>query len=92
MKAELVGRAAVVLGAGRDRLDAVIDPAVGLMVLAPRGTAVRAGDPIVEIRHRGGRGLEDARRLVLESIQIGDEAPAPARLVLDRIQGRTSRP
>jgi pyrimidine-nucleoside phosphorylase len=92
MKAELVGRAAVVLGAGRDRLDAVIDPAVGLMVLAPRGTAVRAGDPIVEIRHRGGRGLEEARRLVLESIQIEDEAPAPVRLVLDRIQGRTSRP
>ena len=37
---------------------------------------MRAGEPIVEIRHRGGRGLEEARRLLRESIQIADEAPA----------------
>src|SRR6185369_1095927 len=30
MDAELVGRAAVALGAGRDRADAAVDPAVGI--------------------------------------------------------------
>src|SRR5262249_53072808 len=51
MKAEAIGRAAVGLGAGRDTLDAAIDPAVGFVILAPPGTRVNAGDPIVEIHH-----------------------------------------
>jgi len=43
MKAEAVGRAAVVLGAGRDRIDAGVDPAVGFIITAPVGQAVRRG-------------------------------------------------
>jgi pyrimidine-nucleoside phosphorylase len=88
LKAEFVGRAAVALGAGRDRLDAVIDPGVGVMVQASPGTQVRRGEPVFEVRHRGGRGLEQARALLTESIQIDDGAPPPTRLILDRIQGR----
>ena len=87
MRAEAVGRAAVGLGAGRDRLDATIDHAVGFAIAAPVGTRVKSGDPVVEIHHRGGRGLADARRLLESAIEIGD-APAAARpLVLDRILG-----
>ena len=91
MRAEAVGRAAVVLGAGRDRLDAVIDHGVGFMIKAPVGTRVDAGDPIVEIHHRGGRGLADARRLLAAAIQIGDEPPAASPLILDRIEGRGAK-
>ncbi len=88
MRAEAVGRAAVGLGAGRDRLDATIDPAVGFTIAAPVGTRVRHGDPIVEIHHRGGRGLAEAKRLLESAITISDTAPAVKPLVLDRIQGR----
>jgi len=88
MRAESVGRAAVGLGAGRDRLDASVDHVVGFMVVAPVGTRVKAGDPIVEIHHRNGHGLADARRLLGEAIEIGDAPPAVEPLVLDRIQGR----
>jgi pyrimidine-nucleoside phosphorylase len=90
MRAEAVGRAAVALGAGRDRLDAVIDPAVGFMVIAPVGTRVKMGDPILEIHHRGGRGLGEARTLLEGAIEVG-AAPGTARpLVLDRIRRRTA--
>jgi pyrimidine-nucleoside phosphorylase len=89
MRAEAVGRAAVGLGAGRDRLDAVIDPAVGFTIVAPVGTRVKRGDPIVEIHHRGGHGLADARTLLETAIQIEDAPVASRPLVLDRIQGRT---
>jgi len=89
LRAEAVGRAAVGLGAGRDRLDAVIDPAVGFIITAPVGTRVRKGDPVIEIHHRGGRGLADAHRLLEPALRIADEAPPPRPLVLDRIQGRT---
>jgi thymidine phosphorylase len=88
LAAEAIGRAAVGLGAGRDRLDAVIDPGVGLTIAAPVGTAVRAGDALVLVRHRGGRGLEEAVRLVSAAVTIGDAAPAPSALIVDRIHGR----
>jgi pyrimidine-nucleoside phosphorylase len=88
MRAEGVGRAAVGLGAGRDRLDAAIDPAVGFTIVAPVGTRVKAGDPIIEIHHRKGHGLADARRLLGAAIQIGDTFVPALPLVLDRIAGR----
>lgn len=89
MRAEAVGRAAVGLGAGRDRLDAAIDPAVGFLIVAPVGTRVKAGDPIMEIHHRGGHGLAEARRLLESAIELGDAPVASRPLVFDRIQGRT---
>jgi len=88
IRAEAVGRAAVGLGAGRDRLDAAIDHAVGFLVVAPPGTPVKAGDPLVEIYHRGGHGLEDARQLLDRAVTIADEAPPMRPPVLHRIQGR----
>jgi thymidine phosphorylase len=87
MRAEAVGRAAVGLGAGRDRLDAVIDPAVGFVIKAAVGTRVRKGDPIVEIHHRGGRGVADACRLLESALEITDGPVSVRPLVLDRIQG-----
>ena len=90
LRAEAVGRAAVALGAGRDRLDAVIDPAVGFMVAAPVGTRVKKGDPILEVHHRGGRGLAEARALLERAIEIGDRPAASRPLVLDRIQRRSA--
>jgi thymidine phosphorylase len=76
------------LGAGRDRLDASVDHAVGFTVVAPVGTRVKAGDPIVEIHHRNGHGLAHARRLLEGAIDIGDAPVAALPLVLDRIQQR----
>jgi pyrimidine-nucleoside phosphorylase len=83
--AEEVGRAAVRLGAGRARLDDVVDPGVGIQIVAPPGSAVAAGDPVLLVHHRGGRGLDEALPLLTRAIRIAD-APAPPRpLVLERI-------
>ena len=90
MRAEAVGRAAVGRGAGRDRLDAAIDPAVGFEIVAPVGARVRAGDPLIEIHHRNGHGLAEARRLLEAAIEIGETPVAVRPLVIDRIQGKTN--
>ena len=84
------GRAAVGLGAGRDRLDTPVDPGVGLVIVAPVGADVQTGDPILEIHHRNGRGLPEACQLLASAIDIAD-TPAPARpLVLHRIERRSA--
>jgi len=89
--AELVGRAAVVLGAGRDRLDAEIDPAVGMMIRADPGSRVRAGDAVIDIHHRNGRGLAEARSLLAGAIEIADSAGPSRPLILDRIHSIKKR-
>jgi pyrimidine-nucleoside phosphorylase len=90
MDAELVGRAAVALGAGRDRIDATVDPAAGLDVIAPPGTRVEAGGPVIRLNASGRERLADARRLLDQAITIGDRAPAAAPLILEVIDGRTA--
>jgi thymidine phosphorylase len=85
MDAELVGRAAVALGAGRDRADAAVDQRVGNDNDAPVGTAVRTGDAVVTIACDTPSRVEAARRLLDQAIVIGDTAPTPPPIVLETI-------
>src|SRR5262245_17954401 len=52
LDAESVGRASVILGAGRDRVEDSVDHGVGIMVLARPGDRVSAGDPVLELHYR----------------------------------------
>ncbi len=83
--AEAVGRAAVLLGAGRDTAGAAVDHAVGAIVLRRPGEAVAAGDPLIELLYRGPDRLTPARRLAAEAFVIGEQAAPAAPLVLDVI-------
>ena len=87
--AELIGRAAVALGAGRDRVDAGVDPSAGIDVVAPIGARVRAGEPVVVMACGDRTRLGAAQALVAEAVDIGDEAPATRPLVLGVVKGST---
>ncbi len=85
LDAELVGRAAVRLGAGRDYVDQPIDHAVGAVVLVKPGAQVCAGEPVVELHYGRAETLDEARQLAADAIHIED-TPAPARpLVLAEV-------
>jgi pyrimidine-nucleoside phosphorylase len=86
LDAELIGRASVALGAGRDRVEDPVDPAVGIMVLAKPGDAVRAGDPLLELHYRDRGRLEAATRLTSRAIAIGDQRPAATRLIVGEVR------
>jgi pyrimidine-nucleoside phosphorylase len=82
--AELVGRASVLLGAGRDRVDATIDLAAGIRVLGKPGDRVSSGDAVLELHYNGGL-IEQAAELAARAIDVG-EAPPPAQdLVLAHV-------
>jgi pyrimidine-nucleoside phosphorylase len=86
LNAELVGRASVVLGAGRDRVEDPVDPAVGVMLVARPGDAVKAGDPVLELHFRDSARLEAAKRLASQAITMGDEPPAKGRLIVGEVR------
>jgi len=82
-----VGRAAMLLGAGRETVDSRIDPAVGVVLHKKVGDPVREGEGLMTL-HVNERGrLEEATALLRQAVRIAREAPPASplvRLVLDR--------
>jgi pyrimidine-nucleoside phosphorylase len=84
--AEMVGRASVALGAGRNRMDDPVDPAVGVLLLAKPGDAIAKGDPVFEIHYRGPATLEAALPLATRAVAIADERPAARPLLVAEVR------
>lgn len=80
-----VGRAVLALGGGRERKGEAIDHGVGVEVLKKPGEAVAAGEPVLRLFHRGGRGLDAARALLEEGLSVTETAPQPQPLLLGRV-------
>jgi len=85
LDAGLIGRASVVLGGGRDRMDDAIDAGVGIMVSATVGDAVDAGDPILRILYRDAARLGDALPLLNEAVRVGERPRPAAPLIIDEV-------
>jgi pyrimidine-nucleoside phosphorylase len=89
--AEEIGRAAVSLGAGRGKLDDVIDPGVGIEIVAHVGARVDRGAPVLRVHHRARRGLDDARVLLDRAVEIAAAAPAPRAVIVERVSAGERR-
>jgi pyrimidine-nucleoside phosphorylase len=83
--AELVGRASGALGAGRDRVVDPVDHAVGIIVLAKPGDAVKRGDPIFELHYRDRARLDRALALAGRSVAIADSPPRQRPLIVSEV-------
>lgn len=77
----MVGRAAMLLGAGRDHKDAEIDPAVGLILNKKNGDQVREGETLAELHYNKSDRLEEAAALVKDAYRIGNEQPQQRPLI-----------
>ena len=80
--AEFVGLASMLLGAGRDRVEDSVDPAVGVIVQARLGDAVKRGDPLAEVHYRAETRLGEAVTLLRDAWRIGDTMPVASPLIL----------
>lgn len=88
LDAELLGRATMVLGAGRDKVEDAVDPGVGAMLLAKPGDRVAWGQPLVELHYRDSSRLAEAQTLALRAIKIMAKRPGTPKLVLEVIAAR----
>jgi pyrimidine-nucleoside phosphorylase len=86
MRAGALGRASHALGAGRSMVHESIDHAVGLLVLAVPGDQVSEGQPLVDLHHRDGRGLETALTFCRQAVTIADAPPTPRPMLLGEIR------
>ncbi len=90
LEAEAVGRASMVLGAGRERLDSVIDPAVGLVFEKKVGDRVSAGERICTV-HSNDRGrVARVREMIRSAIALSPEPVAIRPLILGRVPERAA--
>jgi thymidine phosphorylase len=85
LDARPVGIAAWRLGAGRARKEDPVSAAAGVVMHAKPGDRVAAGEPLLELHTDEPQRLASALAALEGAYAIGEEAPAPTPLVLDRI-------
>ena len=78
---EAIGRAAMLLGAGRVRLDAPIDLSVGLIVAARIGDRLGQGAPLATMHYNDEALAEASAKLVAAAFTIGDSPVEPPALI-----------
>jgi thymidine phosphorylase len=83
--ARRIGVAAMRLGAGRERKEDTIDPAVGITMMAKPGDRVGRGDPLARLDYRHTARLTEALRVLEGCWTIGPTPPEPIPLVAGRI-------
>jgi pyrimidine-nucleoside phosphorylase len=87
LDALVVGQTARALGAGRQRLEDVVDPAAGLVLDRKVGDGVDAGDRLATLHASSPDRFAAAAAQLLEGIVIADEPVAAGPLLIERLTG-----
>lgn len=85
IRAEQIGIAAQLLGAGRATKTDRIDPAVGLVMHKRQGAFVAIGESVATLYVNDPAHAEEAAAMVRGALTLSEEAPAPAPMVYDVI-------
>jgi pyrimidine-nucleoside phosphorylase len=83
--AEDIGRASTMMGAGRNRKDDAIDPAVGVILEVKMGEKVDSGAVLCRLYYTREDGLDDAAEMVEDAFRISQAKPEPRELILEVI-------
>lgn len=78
----LIGAANGSLGAGREKMDSVIDRAVGVILKKKTADYVTKGEEIVEIHYNDPQKFEEALKKVTAAYVIGEQKPVKRNLVV----------
>lgn len=83
MDTEKIGKAAMILGAGRQKKEDRIDPLAGLRIEQKIGDRVKAGDAIFRLATNRPESVADAAALLADAVIIGTEEPDRPPLVYE---------
>ncbi|XMB87213.1 pyrimidine-nucleoside phosphorylase [Mycoplasmatota bacterium WC44] len=79
-----IGRAAMLLGAGRESKDDIIDMSVGLVINVKIGDYIEKGDSIASIHTNGN--IEEVVKVLNDSIHISEEKPKINSIIHKKIE------
>src|SRR4051794_4445720 len=86
--AELIGRASTMIGAGRDRKEDNVDPAVGIILEGKIGQRMEAGSVLCRIyitQSTDGERLDEAADLIEDAFRISQQPPEPRNVILETV-------
>jgi pyrimidine-nucleoside phosphorylase len=83
---EEYGRASLILGAGRSRIEDKIDPAAGIRLIKKTGGAVCAGDTLAVLYTEREDSIAAAEQIILAATRITPDAPPPCDLILGIVE------
>jgi pyrimidine-nucleoside phosphorylase/thymidine phosphorylase len=81
--AEDIGRASSMMGAGRERKEDNIDPAVGVILEVKAGEKVEAGSVLCRLYYTNEETLDEAAELVEDAFRISGTRPEERELILE---------
>ena len=82
---EAIGIAAVLLGAGRETKESVLDLSAGIRLVKKPGDRVQKGDVLATLYANDAARFAAARDKLCAALTFGDAPPAPQKLVLARV-------
>lgn len=83
--AGLIGKAALILGAGRSKLEDAIDRSAGVIVFKKRGDRIERGEPLARLEANLEKRLVSAKPFVAKAFAIGQRRVAEPRLIIAEI-------
>ncbi|WP_064580766.1 thymidine phosphorylase [Streptobacillus moniliformis] len=86
IKTEEIGKAAMVIGAGRETKESIIDHAVGIRILKKVGDKVEKDEVIAKIYYNDESKVNASKEMILESYVIGNEKLEVITPILDIIE------
>ena len=86
IKAEEVGKAAMIIGAGRATKEDEVDHAVGLKILKKVGDKIGKDEKIAEIYYNDAKNVEDSKNMILDAYVLQDEKVLEPKAILEIIE------
>lgn len=86
IKAEEVGKAAMIIGAGRATKEDEVDHAVGLKILKKVGDKIGKDEKIAEIYYNDVKNVEDSKNMILDAYVFQNEKVLEPKAILEIIE------
>ena len=86
IKAEEVGKAAMIIGAGRATKEDEVDHAVGLKILKKVGDKIEKDEKIAEIYYNDVKNVEDSKNMILDAYVLQNEKVLEPKAILEIIE------
>jgi pyrimidine-nucleoside phosphorylase len=80
-----LGFAGIMLGAGRTKVDDVIDPKAGILLKKKSGDRVTRGDVVADVFTDNNQALLPAAERIARAFSYGDTAPVFGPIVISRV-------